>query len=149
MTEQELRIILEDTTKRIEGDLSWGDDANRSPAREFRVEVLSDADYPITVIGRYDSRAGKLSFSFIHRGTGRIYGLDLGVEHHNPTCQMVGDPHKHYWTDEYRDKMAYAAEDITEPWDHPVEVWRQFCAEAGIQHQGRLHPPIMRRDFFL
>ncbi|MGH8191833.1 MAG: DUF6978 family protein, partial [Rhodanobacteraceae bacterium] len=42
----------------------------------------------------------------------RIYGLDLGKDHHNPQCNQVGEKHKHRWTDQYRDKEAYEPRDI-------------------------------------
>jgi hypothetical protein len=53
----------------------------------------------------------------------------------------VGERHKHRWTERFRDKEAYVPEDITAPASQPLDVWRQFCAEAGIEHQGRLFPP--------
>ena len=70
-----------------------------------------------------------------------MYGLDLGADHHNPTCQRVGEKHKHRWTDTYADKHAYAPDEITAGVDDPIGVWRQFCAEAKIIHEGNLHPP--------
>ena len=32
--------------------------------------------------------------------------------------------------------LRYAPEDITATVENPVEVWDQFCREAGIQHNG-------------
>ena len=149
MTQQEFEAILTDATKRIEGHIRWVMDEDRSPAREFRAAVLSESDYPLFVVGRRNSLSGKLSYTLVYRGIGRIYALDLGIDHHNPICDMVGDRHKHYWTDQYRDKMAYEPKDITGSLDRPTEVWKQFCAEAGIEHQGRMYaPPASQRELF-
>jgi hypothetical protein len=86
ITQQEFDAILADATKRIDGDIDWHEDADHSPAREFRVEVHSDAGWPLVLVGRFNPYAGTLSYGLIHRGAGRIYGLDLGADHHNPTC---------------------------------------------------------------
>lgn len=74
-------------------------------------------------------------------GHGPIYGLDLGADHHNPTCQRVGEKHKHAWTDQHADKLAYVPEDITAGLEEAVAVWREFCSETRIQHNGALEPP--------
>lgn len=62
----------------------------------------------------------------------------------------MGETHKHRWTEAMRDKEAYAPADITAPaWD-PVAVWRQFCAEARIEHRGKLpKPPPRTGELFL
>lgn len=106
------------------------------------MEIDSDAGYPIFVKGWYNPRSGKLSFSIIHRTVGtRIYGLDLGAEHYNPDGKPVGEKHKNYWVPGSRDKWAYVPEDITATWNNPVDVWRQFCAEANLQHTGLIQHP--------
>jgi hypothetical protein len=33
------------------------------------------------------------------------------------------------------------SDDITAPVTDPISVWRQFCAEAKIKHDGVMHPP--------
>ena len=139
--------ILADDTKEITQDLAWHEDDDHSPAREFRSAVTSEAGYPLFVVGRYNARAGTLSYALIHRGAGRIYALDLGADHHNPDCKRVGEKHKHQWTEGFRDKQAYVPEDVTEPWDQPIEVWKQFCAEAGIHHRGRMFHPVIQEEF--
>jgi len=146
ITQQEFDAILGDTTKRIEGDIDWREDPDHSPAREFRVEVKSDSGWPLFVVGRYNPCAGTLSYVLIHRGAGRIYALDLGADHHNPTCERVGEKHKHAWTEEFRDKKAYVPRDIKAPWNCPRAVWEEFCREANINHQGRMHEPAIQEE---
>jgi hypothetical protein len=146
ITQQEFEAILKDNSKRVSGNIEWREDADHSPAWEFRVELESDSGWPIVVVGRFNPYAGTLSYALIHRSAGRIYALDLGADHHNPTCQRVGEKHKHRWTEDFRDKEAYVPPDITAPWDDPVAVWRQFCAEAGIVHNGQMRLPQIQEE---
>jgi hypothetical protein len=147
LTQIEFDSLLADTTKRIDGDIDWTEDEDHSPSVEFRAEVKSDAGYPLFVKGSYNALAKALSLALVHRGVGRIYALDLGKDHHNPTCQYVGEKHKHTYTEQFRDAHAYVPSDITAPVDAPLSVWRQFCAEANIAHTGTMHaPPPPRED---
>ena len=146
LTQQEFETILADETKIVEGDLVWRQDEDHAPALEFRAEIRSEAGYPLFVVGRYNPMAGTLSFALIHRSAGRIYALDLGADHHNPSCERVGDKHKHRWTEAFRDKEAYVPDDVTAPWNAPVAVWKQFCKEANLRHVGRLAAPVVQQE---
>ena len=149
LTQSEFEAIVSDTTKRIDGDISWSEDEDHSPSVEFRAEVQSDPGYPLFVRGSYNALAQTLTFAVIHRGAGRVYALDMGKDHHNPDCQRVGRSHKHRWNEALRDKEAYAPEDITAAANDPVAVWRQFCAEANIRHTATLHaPPPVQLEMF-
>jgi hypothetical protein len=141
VTDVEIAAILNDQTKRIDGDISWSTDEDHSPAVEFRVDVPFPELGLLSIKGSFNQRAQKLSYVLIHRGVGRIYALDLGSDHHNPDCHNVGEKHKHRWSEKLRDKEAYVPEDITEPASEPVAVWTQFCKEAGIVHNGKMFPP--------
>jgi uncharacterized protein DUF6978 len=141
LTQAEFEALLTDASKRIDGDIAWSEDEDHSPAVEFRAEVQSDVGYPIFVRGSYNTIVQGLTFALIHRGTGRIYALDLGKDHHNPSCTQTGEKHKHSWTETSRDKEAYVPDDITATADDPLTVWSQFCSEARITHNGRLLPP--------
>ena len=59
----------------------------------------------------------------------------------NPTCEQVGEKHKHRWSERYGDKEAYVPVDVSAPASNPVAVWREFCAEARIRHDGRMRRP--------
>jgi hypothetical protein len=144
MTQAEFEALLADNTKRIEEDISWQEDEDHSPGVEFRAQVDSDPGFPLFIKGWYNREAVTLSYALIHRGVGRIYGLDLGKDHHNPSCVYVGERHKHSWTELVKDKDAYVATDITVPVTDPIEVWRQFCQEANINHTGVMHSPPPR-----
>ena len=149
LTNTEFASILEDASKRIEGNIAWSDDEDHSPAHEFRAEVGSGVGWPLFIRGRYNPAAGSLTYALILKSEGRIYGLDLGKEHHNPQCNQVGEKHKHRWSERYRDKEAYAPDDITAAVSDPVAVWKQFCVEARIEHDGELNqPPPQQGEIF-
>jgi hypothetical protein len=148
-TEAELQTILEDLTKIIVGDITWTEDEDHSPAAEFRAEIASEAGYPLFVRGSFNPLAQTLTFAIIHASSRRIYALDLGKDHHNPNCQNVGERHKHRWTDLFRDKDAYVPIDIAQSIANPVAVWKEFCAEAKITHQGVMQaPPAHQPNLF-
>ena len=141
LTNTEFETILDDSSKRIEGNLVWQEDEDHSPSVEFLAEVTSDSGWPLFVRGSYNPLIPALTYVLILKTEGRVYGLDLGKDHHNPECDQVGEKHKHSWTEQLRDKNAHVPTDITEPASNPVAVWKQFCAEAKLTHNGELAPP--------
>ena len=146
LSQQEYDTIVNDATKIIGGDIVW-EGGHNSSTRDFRIDIDSDEGYPIFVKGWYNPYSGKLSYAIIHRNVGRIYGLDLGADHQNPDGEFVGEKHKNYWVPGSRDKWAYVPLEITEPWDRPLEVWRQFCAEAKLTHSGAMSSPAVQGVF--
>jgi hypothetical protein len=46
ISQQEFDAILGDTTRRVAVNIEWREDADHAPAREFRVELQSDAGWP-------------------------------------------------------------------------------------------------------
>ena len=148
LTQIEFDAIIGDETKSINGNIGWEGNL-KSPTRKFRVEIESSQGYPIFVDGWCNFASGKLSFSIIHRSVGRIYGLDLGADHRNPDGEFVGEKHKNRWMSGSRDKWAYVPEDITETWEHPVEVWKQFCDEPNINHHGEMQAPAIQGALIL
>ena len=148
-TEAELAVLLADSGKAISGDISWSEDEDHSPAVEFRAEISSQTGYPLFVRGSFNPLAQTLTYAIIHASSRRIYALDLGKVHHNPSCTNVGEKHKHRWTDRFRDKDAYVPDDITQPAGDPVAVWTEFCAEAKITHLGVMNaPPAQQPSLF-
>lgn len=151
MKQQEFEALLLDTTKQIDGDIVWESDEDHSPAVEFRAEVTSQAKYPLFVRGRYNILAQTLTYALIHRSCGRIYALDMGKDHQNPSGTPVGKKHKHRWSERFRDKEAYVPEDITALASDPIGVWQQFCREACLIHNGvmLLQPPLLQPEMLL
>ena len=127
MTRAEFDIILADDTKLIADNIEWSYDEDHSPWLEFRKDIVSETAYPMFVQGSYNGLVGKLRYSIIHKGSGRVYGLCMGSEHHNPSCIYVGgDRHLHSWNDVSRDKDAVVADQITMAVTNPVGVWQEF-----------------------
>lgn len=147
MNQADFEALIQDDSKRVEGDISWLEDEDHSPALEFRAEVLSEAGYPLFVKGSRNVLAGTLSYALIHKGSGRIYALDMGKDHHNPACNYVGEKHKHRWDEPLRDKNAYTPDDITADINDPVTAWEQFCVEAGITHNGNMRSTPQQMGF--
>ena len=143
LSEREYHAIIHDSSKVIVGEIVW-EGVRHSPARKFRVDVVSEEEHPIFVNGWYNHESNKLSYAIIHRSVGRIYGLDLGAHHRNPDGVFTEGKHKNYWTTKYRDKWAYVPDDITEPWDRPLVVWEQFCNEANLRHDGTMQEPVIQ-----
>jgi hypothetical protein len=141
MTQSEFEVLIDDPTKTIQADIDWSEDEDHSPSVEFRAEIQSEMGYPLFVRASYNGLANTLTYAIIHRGEGRIYGLDLGKDHHNPSCKNVGEKHKHRWNEILKDKEAYVPGDITAPVNDPVAVWKEFCSEAKIIHGGKLKEP--------
>ncbi len=149
LSNAEFEAILADTSKCIDANIVWQEDEDHSPCVGFRAEVSSEAGWPLFVKGSYNCLIGALSYVMILQTDGRIYGLDLGKDHHNPQCDQIGRIHKHRWTEKFRDKEAYRPEDITRPANDPVGVWSEFCAEAGLRHNGVMNVPSFNQgDLF-
>ena len=148
LSNTEFETILSDTTKHIEAPISWQEDEDHSPAVEFRAEVQSDTGWPLFVRGSYNPLIPALTYALILKTSGRVYGLDLGKDHHNPDCKQVGEKHKHRWTEKFRDKEAYVPDDITVDASDPVVAWQQFCAEANLTHVGGMAAPVQTGDLF-
>ena len=150
LTNAECAAILGDGQKCIRNDITWTEDEDHSPAWEFRAEDESPQGWPIFVKGRYNRSAGTLTYALILQTEGRIYGLDMGKDHHNPQCNQVGDKREHRWSEQYRDKEASVPDGVTAPVSEPVAVWRQFCTEARIRHDGIIKsPPLDQGDLEL
>lgn len=141
MNQGEYEALMSDTTKLIERDLAWTVDASHPAAFSFRAEISSDANYPLLVKGYLNPNSRKLTFALLHRAQGCIYRLDLGAEHPNQDGTLVGETHKHRWSESHGIKDAYVPKDITATVDDPIEVWEQFCVEARMTHAGDMDPP--------
>ncbi|MFB6264693.1 MAG: hypothetical protein ABEL76_13875 [Bradymonadaceae bacterium] len=142
----DIREIL-DADKEIVENVEWSHDDSHAAWCKFQVPVESDSGHPLRMAGNYNPLAEKLSFTLIHPSEGRIYSLDLGQKHHNPTCEDVGSPHKHQWTEQFDDKKAYEPEDIEASSSDVEQAWAEFRAEANIVHRGEFlaPPPIQTR----
>lgn len=125
-TQAEFNALLADD-QFIDGDIDWQEDEDHSPVVEFRVKVETQSGYPLFVRASYHPVVRALTYALVHSGVGRIYALDLGKDHRNPDGQLVGEKHKHRYTEECRDKLAYNPQDITEPATSPMVSGNNFA----------------------
>ena len=140
MTEDEIVAFINNPAKRIDGDIAWAPAPNRAAAGMYNftrpIAVPTAAgDFPDIYLAAWFHPAARLSFAYVIRdrrgASGRIYGLCLGRSHGG-----LGLTHKHGIRNM---RLAdYVPSDITAPSGAPAAVWRQFCAESGLIHNGRL-----------
>ena len=134
LTDAEFASILEDGTKRIREDIEWREDQDHSPVCKFRADVESSGGWPLFVEGRCNAVSGTLNYAVILNTAGRIYALDLGKAHKNPEGEVVGEKHKHRWSERCGDREAYVPDDVDAPASDPVAVWKQ--GSSGIRVGG-------------
>lgn len=142
MTQGELAAILADTTKRVAGDLSWRQHSDISFAVAFRADVVNSAGDTYRVAGYFNRETGVTTFSLFSDADGRVFGMCVGKDHHNPSCTHTGRAHVHQWTSAEGDKNAYQIQVASE--GQPITLWRDFCRLANMQHTGDLNevPPM-------
>lgn len=150
LTDIAFDTIINDRTKTIEGDIEWREDEDHSPSVEFKVQIDSAGGWLLFLKGTYNPLLPAITYAIILKTSGRIYALDIGKGHKNPNGSRVGNTHKHRWSEEYKDKNAYEPQDISALPNDPVQAWQEFCLEAKIHHNGRMHqPPPVQGDLFL
>ena len=145
LTDADFESILGEE-KVIRGDITWNEDSDHSPALEFRADIESSSRHAMFVYGWYSTTSKKLNFALVLKAGGRIYGLDIGAGHQNPGGAQIGEKHKHRWSEWSRDEEAYVPDDIVSDWSDPVAVWREFCIEARIRHDGEMRRPYIQRE---
>lgn len=149
LSQEEFDVILKDDSKTIQEDIVWMEE---SLWFKFKAEIQTNSgNYQLSIRGTYNPIIYALSYHVICPPYGRIYGLDLRKNHKNPDGKLVGEKHKHRWSEIYRDKQAYVPSDITASADDPVQAWRQFCEEATVRHDGTMQsiPKQQQLDLFL
>lgn len=138
MNESEVTQMVE-TVKYIRSDIDWQRDRDHSLGWEFRIDCDYDGQ-TLRVIGSCCKIAEVASFVIVHQQSGRVYALDLGKCHVNADGTNVGDVHKHKPRDCDR-TFAYKPDDITASATDLTLLWKQFCLECNIVHEGRFRVP--------
>lgn len=147
LSQKDFEDILRDDSKTVEGDLVWEERERGGFLFKTQIQTKSNR-YNLIVGGTYIPIKKTLSYYMLCPPHGRIYALDLGVDHKNPDKSFTGEKHKHRWSEIYKDKEAYVPQDITASVTEPVKVWQQFCLEAIIHHNGVMKP-IPEQEFNL
>jgi hypothetical protein len=116
-----------------------------------RGEVQSQTGFELAVEVTWSSRTQKSSAClFVKRVKplwSRIFGIDLGDDHHNPDCVMTGDPHRHnQWTVRHGSRFASPAPDLRGK--GVSEMFSAFLRECKIDMIGTLAMPAVQRGLF-
>ena len=134
--------------KTLNSSINWSVDEDHSDNREFLYPLENDQERILQIRGSYNRNIPALSFTILDKAVGRIYGLDLGRGHRNPDKKQVGPKHKHSWTELDKDGWAYVPSDITGNASDILQVWKEFCVEFNIVHNGDMFEPDWGLDIF-
>jgi hypothetical protein len=124
-------------SKRIVGQNQWreGDDGNWY----MEMSVEAEEQLPLHLYGRFNPRTGNYTF-ILFCGRLNLRRLDVGKHHHNPECDNVGTPHKHRWTDRFRDNWAYEPPEMDDM-DSISDTFAKLLTECNITLDGRFVEP--------
>ncbi|HXX69640.1 MAG TPA: hypothetical protein VEK07_20825 [Polyangiaceae bacterium] len=105
----------------------------KGPYLKARVAVQSATGYDLAVEVTCNPVVGKISACLFVKGVkpgwARIYGVDVGDDHHNPDCQMAGDPHRHNrWSVVHGCRFASPAPEFTSVTEEMVARFLQECS---------------------
>lgn len=88
MNQGEYEALMADETKRVDGDISWVEDEDHSPALHFRAEIASETGYPLFAKGYLNRVSRKLTYSLIHPGRGGYTRLTSAGITRTPTVSV-------------------------------------------------------------
>jgi hypothetical protein len=135
VSEQEVRDIMR-SKKTIEEDIAWSSSDDKAYTVEFNVPIKIDYPCKLILIGSYNFRIERFSFTILYNNEARIRSLDIGTDHKNPDDKKkIGKKHKHKWTNKYKDKLAYVPDDITTG-AKIHKVFYEFLKECNIEYKG-------------
>ncbi len=98
---------------------------------EFRVKVVSDAGDQLSVKGSHNRKLGKTSYTLF--STVRLFSVDYDRNHAD-----VGNFHVHTWDASQQKPIAAKANAETEIGKDPLQLWKWFCEQTHIRHDGTL-----------
>lgn len=127
LTEAEATEIYE-MEKVIQEDWEW-EHHGRNWVGEATVSCIG-SDILLTLYGRYNR---EYSFSLVYRGSKVIRRWDNG-KHKNPDGKWIEGSHKHKWTKQHEDTLAYEVDDINT--SNVNQAFHDFLEESNITLQG-------------
>jgi hypothetical protein len=86
LTDAEFQKILNDTKKRIDGDIAWRNDEDHSPSVEFYADVISNAGWPLVVRGSFNPLIPAVSYVLIYKNVGRVDFIKIRFDFWNAFC---------------------------------------------------------------
>lgn len=136
ISEQEAQNII-NMGKIIDEDIEWANSSDKAYTVEFTVPIKIDYPCKLILIGSYNYRIERFSFTILYNNEARIKSLDIGTDHRNPGEKTkIGKKHKHTWTNKYKDKWSYVPDDITTG-AKVDKVLYEFLKECNIIYKGK------------
>lgn len=114
-------IIIERTQKKLMGTVDVF-----CPSEETLLQLKIDCSQNLKRIG----------FILTYRGIFNVRRFCTSRGHRNPDKTEIRGPHKHSWTDQYKDKVAYRVIDIDT--STLKMALTGFLKECNIVHNGRI-----------
>jgi hypothetical protein len=131
VTKGEFDSLLANRAKRIDGDIKWSESKTIPNVLDFRVRVFSTSGYALVIKGSHHLLLKKTSFTLFNQKLGRIFSVDFDRAHGD-----AGNCHLHRWNGNKLTVIrATASPQIA---SNPLTLWRWFCEQAGITHNGQL-----------
>ena len=123
--------------KRISGQNDWQQQDDGNWYTEMPVET--EEQLPLRLYGRFNPRTSNYTL-ILFCGRLNLRRVDVGKRHHNPECDNMGTPHKHRWSDRFRDKWAYEPPEMEDA-DSIGDTFAKLLAECNITLDGRFVEP--------
>jgi hypothetical protein len=145
VTKGEFDSLLANRNKRIDGDIKWGESKGIPNVFDFRVTVFSTTGYALVIKGSHNRLLNKTSFTLFNQKVGRIFSVDFDRSHGD-----AGNCHLHRWNGSKCIVLKATATPQTA--SNPLSLWKWFCEQAGISHNGNLanlpeQPPVQASLF--
>lgn len=134
VTKSEIDRIY-DMDKVIEEDWEW-ERAGGSLVGEATVFCLKE-DINLVLKGW---KRRKYGFCLLYKSSKVVRRWDFSTPHTNPDGEVIDEPHKHYWDEDYEDAFAYAVDDVTT--SDVDEAFNDFLDECNIRHEGGYYRQI-------
>lgn len=130
MTAEQVRDFISRPDKRLIGDVVLQSATGHAVAFAFRDRIVygGEPEVELQIWFNPNARDGKVSIAYFSAGIGRIYGLCVNISHSGMKL------HKHNGPKSV--DQPYVPKDITAPASNPQGVWREFCTETGLTHDG-------------
>lgn len=134
--EKELENLYKVQKELVDNSLRW---TEGNGFYRLEASVLVPNGVKLKLKGTYNPKRNTFSFILLHKRKHKVRQFDL-KSHWNPDNTHVSGPHKHYWSAEYNDTIAYEVDDV-----NPTDVDEaiiNFLDECNISYEGIKYIPI-------
>ena len=138
ITDEAERIV--NLPKHVPEKILWRSRPQSPNSYRFKVDVLG---FRLGVTLQLVGVLGPETWSFVLLANNHVKLRRISTPknpHPNPDGTLIDPYHKHRWTTEHEDRLAYIPDDIL--WDNHHTVLMSFARECHID---LLHPPEMLR----